>query len=348
MAQRSRTADLLKGIAVILMIQVHIVELFATPKIFSSTIGQFLLFLGGPLVAPIFVGILGYYIGSSQKTTKQLIWRGIKIFLAGMLLNILLNLNLFIHVYQGKLNISIFPYLFGVDILQFAGISIVFFALLKRLKHSILISISISVVAAFLGHYLLNHTIDQVYLQYIASFFYGASYWSYFPVFPWISYSLLGYAFYQINKKYDLQIVFTPFIKIISGIIFVGFLIYSLRYAIRVSANLQEYYHHGILFFFWTFIFLIFYSLTIHELDQKLGNSSVFIYLKWLGKNVTAVYIIQWILIGNTATIIFKSVESPLILVLSFCGMLFLVSTLTYFYLKLKSYKKKEHKEYYF
>ena len=91
MTNRSQTPDLLKGIAVVLMIQVHIVELFATPEIFESQMGKILLFLGGPLCAPIFMVIFGYYIAATKKTTSKLLARGVRIFLAGMLLNIGLN-----------------------------------------------------------------------------------------------------------------------------------------------------------------------------------------------------------------------------------------------------------------
>ena len=59
---RNQTADLLKGIAVLLMIQVHVIELFSTDAINSSRIGHILLFLGGPPVAPVFAVIFGYYI----------------------------------------------------------------------------------------------------------------------------------------------------------------------------------------------------------------------------------------------------------------------------------------------
>ena len=62
MQARTQTADVLKGIAVLLMIQVHIIELFATDEIYNSNIGKILLFFGGPPVAPIFMILFGYFI----------------------------------------------------------------------------------------------------------------------------------------------------------------------------------------------------------------------------------------------------------------------------------------------
>jgi uncharacterized membrane protein len=80
MTIRTQTPDLLKGIAVLLMMQVHIIELFATNQISDSIIGKFLLFLGGPLVAPIFAFFLGYFLIDSKKSTRQLFVRGLQLF----------------------------------------------------------------------------------------------------------------------------------------------------------------------------------------------------------------------------------------------------------------------------
>ena len=76
-SNRNQTADLLKGLAVIFMIQVHLIELFARQDIFSSNIGSVLLFFGGPPAAPIFMAVMGYYIAQSKKTisTQSQAWR---------------------------------------------------------------------------------------------------------------------------------------------------------------------------------------------------------------------------------------------------------------------------------
>ncbi len=54
MPTRTQTFDLLKGVAVLLMIQVHIIELFADNVISTSQVGKVLMYLGGAPVAPVF------------------------------------------------------------------------------------------------------------------------------------------------------------------------------------------------------------------------------------------------------------------------------------------------------
>lgn len=337
MANRTPTADLLKGIAALLMIQVHIIELFATNDIFKSNLGQLLLFLGGPPVAPVFMVIFGYFIAGSKKPTFQLVLRGAKIITLGILLNLALNFNLILSVSRGLFDIDILPYIFGVDILLLAGLCIICIALLKKaLDKGFVLIIPFIIISAFLGDFLLEYTTEQPFLKYILSLFYGASWWSYFPLFPWLAYSLGGILFYKIQQNYDLNILNKPKIKIIFGACFLLFLTLTIPYAISISSDLPAYYHHGLIFFLWVISFLFFYSFFINEIDKVLGATILFVYLKWLGKNITIVYIIQWIIIGNIATEIYKTVSNPLHLLLWFASVLLVSSGICYSWIKIK------------
>ncbi|OQA01782.1 MAG: Acyltransferase family protein [Bacteroidetes bacterium ADurb.Bin408] len=330
MTQRLQTFDLLKGVAVILMIQVHLVELFATPKIYESMLGKILLFLGGPPVAPVFLFIFGFFIARGDKTVMQLLKRAGFILLTGLLLNILLNLNFFFSIFKGEFSYSIWPYVFGVDILINASFSLLFVALLRVInKENIMLYIILALISAFMGRYLLKYTPHGNY-QYLLSIFYGASKWSYFPLFPWLAYTLSGYAFCLIRKKNDLAFLNNVKGKIITWAAGLVFLLLTLRFAVLIASNLPLYYHHGYIFFLWVIIFMAFYGFVIDEINRLAGRTLLFRYLRWLGENVTLIYIIQWLIIGNTATAVFRSVSSPWILLLSFAGVLLVSSLLAY------------------
>ena len=337
MSKRTSLADLLKGIAVILMIQVHILELFASPQIFSSTKGSFLLFFGGPFVAPIFAVVFGYFIGRSNLAGKQIVVRGVKLFFVGFLLNLLLNTNLFISIYQGKLQLDPLPYVFGVDFLLFAGLAIILLGALNRLlKKRFYLAFILSLLFAFLGEFLLKFHVKNEVLQYIIPFIYGNSHWSYFPLLPWIAYPLFGFGFSQLQQRILIEAKINketfPWYALL-GIVFIGV---TLNYAIKISADLQTYYHHGIVFFLWTIVFIFFYAINVNRIDQILGNAKLFQYIKWLGKNVTSIYFIQWVLIGNIGTEVFKTISNPVILITSFIGVLTASSLFCWVYLKLK------------
>lgn len=349
MTTRTQTADLLKGIAVILMIQVHIIELFANNTIYNSTIGKVLLFLGGPPVAPVFMLIFGYFIAASKKSSLQLIVRGLKFFALGMFLNIALNFNLLISVNKGLIQADPLPYIFGVDILQFAGIAIIIIAILKKaIEKNLFFLLLCILISTFIGNLLSNFSPETKVMQYALSFFYGCSKWSYFPLFPWLAYPLSGIAFYQIQKQYGLNDIHKfvssifkkpealRFFKQMMGVVFFLFLLLTGRYAISLASNLPLYYHHEFVFFMWTLIFLALYSFNVNEINQLIGKFILIKYIKWLGKNVTIIYVLQWVLIGNTATEIYKTVTSPLHLVIYFFAVLLIASGMSYVLIWLK------------
>ncbi len=337
MAARAQTADLLKGIAVLLMIQVHIIELFASNSIFYSSIGRILLFLGGPPVAPVFTVIFGYFLMVSKKPSRQLIIRGVKFIGLGFFLNIALNLNLIMSVVKGLYQIDLLPYIFGVDILQFVGISIIFIAVFKKaFEESFIFIVICIIISSLLGRILLDYIPDNMVIKYISALFYGSCNWSYFPMFPWLSYPLSGIAFYRISQRYDFRMEYMKKAKILLAILCLLFFIFTMDYAVSIASDLPLYYHHGIVFFIWVILFLLFYSFVVSELNKLFGRAILLKYLKWLGENVTLVYVVQWVIIGNIATEIYKTVSLPLYLLFCFLAIVFISSCLSYSLIWLK------------
>ena len=74
----------------------------------------------------------------------------------------------------------------------------------------------------------------------------------------------------------------------------------------------------------------------MNEINNFAREFILFKYIKWLGKNVTIMYVLQWILIGNTATEIYKTVTSPLYLVIYFFAVLGIASGISYLLIGLK------------
>ena len=72
-------------------------------------------------------------------------------------------------------------------------------------------------------------------------------------------------------------------------------------------------------------------------------KSKMFKYITWLGKNVTLIYVIQWIIVGNIGTAIYKTVVCPLYISLSVLGVIVVSSGIAYLVLKLMgNYKTNE------
>jgi fucose 4-O-acetylase-like acetyltransferase len=340
--KRECTPDLIRGIAVLLMIQVHITELFARQSIYDSFSGKVLLFLGGPLVAPLFVGIMGYFLAKSTKNLKCLLRRGALLFGGGILLNIGFNFNLLVKAYHGHIDVNPFDYVFGCDILPLAGLSVIVIGLLRELfRGKYILYVLTAFAIATVGAYLPPGSSERSVSTYVFAFFGGEYSWSYFPFFPWAAYPIMGYAVGLILQKYSFKKktgnLLRLFIYSISGII----VVITWDFGFTISSKLTEYYHHDIIYYLWVFALAAAY-IPVCELIIMYAKNQPFIkFLRWVGKNVTTVYVIQWLIIGNTATMIYKT-QNVFQMVLWFVVVVAITSLLTYFLEKqLQKNKKK-------
>lgn len=300
---RNRAADLMKGIAVLAMVQVHITELFTRQIFCDSLAGKLSLFFGGIPAAPVFMAVMGYFLGSSSTFFSYLI-RGLKLILWGFLLNIGLNFHLIIEVLAENKKADLLKYILGSDILFLAGMSVIIIGLLKYfLRDRWLLYIILAFAVALAGPYF--PVFSGRGLQFLGAFIGGNYTWSYFPLFPWLAYPLTGYSYrlfqsssVKFSDEKRFYFAFGAAVLFTAGLIVFGF---------KVSTDLSLYYHHGLLFFAWTLLFLFLWAWILDYTAQKTKGKLVFELIGWLGKNVTGIYAVQWLIIGNIATGIWKT-----------------------------------------
>jgi len=341
-SQRHLLPDLLKGIAVILMVQVHLTELFATPAFFGSLAGKISLFLGGAAAAPVFMAMMGYFIARKGVSSRDLLLRGIKLIGLGILLNIGLNFHLLIKFFNGHFSgMDPWTYVFGVDILFLAGLSMGVIAGIQKLaaKH-LLPWVLALLVAAGVGQFLPLYEGNLPAIHFLQAYFWGEAYWSYFPLFPWLSYPLAGFLFYNISKNIDISQWPVKTFGIIWLVLLAGIAI-SFNYGFRISIYLPAYYHHKLLFVGWTLAFIAWWTISWYFISTSFSKNWVFSYLQFCGRNVTAFYVVQWLLIGNIATALYRT-QFPIQLLLWFAGLTALSSLLVWAYVRSrKSWKRR-------
>jgi hypothetical protein len=277
--------DLLKGFAVFLIVPVHILEKFIDYPGRESLFGKILLLLGGPVAVPLFMIIMGYF------------------------LNIGLNFHLLLKIWTEGWKFDPLQAIFGVDIFYLAGMSIIILSVLKTFKYgqqwiafALILLISVSTLY-------FNEILMVTERNYILPFIGGEYSWSYFPLFPWLAYPLIGFLFRKtepkirefIQKQKDVSIAFL-------AIVFILVVLFS-RFGIETTINLSKYYHHTFLFFIWTLGVDVLWVLLLWFIVQKFSEFPVIAFLRWLGKNITVFYVIQWLIIGNIATAIYQTQE---------------------------------------
>jgi len=305
---RKPLPDLMKGLAVVLMVQVHILELFARQEVYDSTLGRISLFLGGPFAAPVFLAVMGYFLAASQRPTGSMAWRGVKLLGLGLALNIGLNLHLLIKIMTGAITEDPWKYIFGADILFVAGLSIIIISFLKKiLKENILPYAILMLIIPVLVLFIPESGDQRGFISYLTSFFWMKTSWSYFPLIPWLSYALFGFCCSLAERKYPgilgafvrKRAIFLPSMVVLLAATSV--------YPFNIITHLPSYYHHGVLVFLWISVFIVVLGSVLDMIGKEWGNTSLFRYLRWLGVNVTEFYVVQWLVIGNIGTALYKT-----------------------------------------
>ena len=309
---RLLSIDLARGLAVLFMIAVHTLEVFANQEVKNSVFGQIIAFLGGPPAAPVFMTLMGFsFIYSSKSELKPKLFRGFKIFLSGYLLNILRGVIPFsLASYLNMDVVKTFPIekfneytiLTTVDILQFAGIALMIMSIIQALninKYLILVSaFLISMISPFLW----GIKIDVPIIDQVLELFWGDQPIEFsfiankiaFPVFPWLTFPLLGMFLGEtVKNSTDTNRIFNYFG--LAGIVFVligGAISYN-----NFNYHFNDYYHsrQGAMLFMCGFVMGWLY-LTKLVIDNIPTNSFFDLLFQW-SKGVTNIYFIQWIII---------------------------------------------------
>lgn len=299
--------DLLKGLAALFMVQIHITELFLDNAGRESLFGRVSLFLGGPFAAVVFMAVMGYFVAKNKSTISQNLLRGMKVFILGLLLNIGLNFHLLLKIKFSGWQYNPLEYIFGVDILYLAGMSIIVLSLLKSLKKgqgwaALILLLAVAGLTSFL-----NEQLTVAYRNYLLPFIAGTYSWSFFPLFPWLAYPLAGFVFALFEEK--IKLFFTQQ-KAAASIIISGIALLVIlfsRQGINTTINLPAYYHHTFGYSLWAMGLVLCWLLLLKLSLKKFPSSLLGNFLCRIGKNITLFYVIQWLIIGNIATAIYQT-----------------------------------------
>ncbi len=309
MRNRIQAIDLVRGISVLLMIPVHAMMIFSDMNTWEHSItGQIIQWVEKG--TPMFLVVMGISFAFSRKqNTQTVVKRAVLIIAMGYLLNVLRFLvplqffggfpESFIHLNQMVVNdkANYLLFLGKGDILQLAGISLliigVFYALFKQKVVILIVALLMIVFSKALS----GITSGIVGVDYLLDLLWGNGYTVYFPLFPWMSFILIGLFFgvwYQKRNSEHIYLLFQPMLFFGVGFMSIGVVLCNYDYAYHFG----DYYHLGPggtltlmglnLLFIWVSFFVIKF-LPVNNLFFRLCF--------YCSKNVTSFYCIQWILI---------------------------------------------------
>lgn len=302
--QRILSFDLVRGFTVLLMPSIHVVMLYSKPEVQYSLLGDVLGFIAEGPGAQLFMLLMGISFTCSKRITKRYVLkRSFQLLIAAYLLNLfkfiiplglgLLPQNLLKELQlESEIQAAVFFFLMG-DILHFAAIAYLLLFLITKLKYYPYWSFLLAIALIFVSPYLWDKHTGIAFIDYPISLFNGHPPGTFFPVFPWLVYPLLGLTLGSILKKHDQNYVLKQ-----TGVIGFAIIIVSFCFPATIAskdwlpfyrtAPADTIFHVG---------FVLLWLAIFHWLSKKLRSNQLFSLLTFCSKHITAIYIIQWILI---------------------------------------------------
>ncbi|MCC2606946.1 heparan-alpha-glucosaminide N-acetyltransferase domain-containing protein [Planctobacterium marinum] len=304
-ARRIAAFDVAKGVAVVLMIMIHVLDFYGLPEVRFGVFGSTLKFAVGWPAASMFVFVMGLFVTyTGNHSLRQDLMRAAGLFALGYLLNLTRStIPMWLSIEIGLVTAAdVAPHtplseFLIVDVFQFAGLALLICALLKHyLPHPgywLLAALAVAFVSPLLWDISSNNVVlNEVLKLLVGNEAQGAM----FPLFPWLAYPLAGMALgYGLRRTGDID-------KGLQGYMWLGWVLMAgaavLMYSntgYHIADNLRS--GPGLIVFFSGLILVFLWG--CHTLTKHASkHNSVLSLIRFWGERVTAMYVVQWLLIG--------------------------------------------------
>ena len=306
MNQRLKTIDLARGASVFIMIIVHTLWMYASTTLQSESAFGTVVHILGKVTASFLVAMGLSMALSRRQTPLLLIKRGIQLLLLAYLMNAakfwlpieVFNTmpEAFINAYGWQSPLSAGQLQFMVltgDILQLAGVSLLLFGVLNIARWKTIWIAVLAIAIAVMSQFVRG---QQFTLSpYISDLFFANNYQVYFPVFPWISAILTGYVLGRLylSNQQNADYLYKVCAQLGAALLVIG----GIWLAIDFKGQFGNFFHlngGGI-------SYLIGLNLcalaAIQFIFADKYNGPITRALLYASKHVTALYVIQWVLI---------------------------------------------------
>lgn len=306
--------ELMKAVAIISMVLVHVFEMSAGIKL--STANQYMAgytieLFGGILSAGVFMFAMGWGAACSKRATPQsYLKRAGSLFILGIVINLFeeyLPAVLVPDAY-GPLQ-EILPSILATDIYFFSALMSLYFALMKKLESIRGMNAAVSILTLAACFYL-NAAIGagpfqtgNEWLDTILGLFIRVNEYSYFPFVSWFVFPILGYWLARGYQKIGMRnaLIFA-FITGVEALFFAEWFIQSNRMMDAALFNVLEI-EEGFYYALHPLYALAGYGIIALEfflahLILKPFHGKLHPVLMTMSRNVSEIYVMQWLTIG--------------------------------------------------
>ncbi len=315
--------DLAKAICILGMVFVHCFEEFTLTEnaLNGNAYYLFYVVLDALFGAGTFMICMGVGMAFTKKNTADdFIKRGIKIFIISYILNILRFVlpTCLGYLYGEDVTNLVIGSLLYTDIMQFAGLALLLYGLLKKLNIDdltlIIIALIMSIIGSFIrfidyGPYWLNEIIGLILPTKDEGFY---EYFAPFALFNWFIIVVFGIMLGKFIKQCKNLDKYYMISTIVSGIIITTYMIIAIPNRLgMMSGNIIDYFQmttYESIFLMCGAVFVF----GIYHYISKLFSTKTINFITRLSSNINQTYCIHWILIGWLCTLLYEQPLSTL------------------------------------
>lgn len=301
---RVRAFDFARGLAVLFMIMIHVLNSYGTSEVHESGIGIGLqAFIDWPS-ASVFVFVMGGLIVQASKGSLSAgLKRALGLFLLGYLLNFMrsslpmwLSIQMGLVTYEQLGKYTPTSEFFVGDIFQFAGFAYAFCITIRHYLPDARYWLAAAVLIMFGSPYLWDLSVDWGASNEFFKLLWGdTSQGAVFPFFPWVTYCLAGMCFGQwLKRSKDHHGVFNKALLLAVVLMAIGAAIIWTNPEFHAPHHLRA--GPGLLITISGYVLL--WMFICQQVVVRVPPGRFLDTFYFWGKNVTAFYIIHWLLIG--------------------------------------------------
>jgi hypothetical protein len=302
--QRITSFDHARGFTVFIMPAAHALLLFGDPAVHQSLLADIFRFLAEGPGAQLFMLLMGVSFSFSKRIRRNYVLkRTFYLLLAAYGLNFfkfivplglsILPENLLSEFgLRNDLSAAQFFLLMG-DILHFAGIAYMILYLVSRLKHSPIWAFLLAIAIMIISPFVWDVKPELIFVDQLTDLFTGHPPSTFFPVFPWLVYPLmgltLGYLLKRNNPDYLIRKMgLTGFAFIVISIVFPATTTITAWPSFYRTEPADTLFHLG---------FVLVWLSLVHWISKKVRINYFFRLFNFCSRHITIIYLIQWILI---------------------------------------------------
>lgn len=309
--------DAMKFFAIVFMITVHIFEFDFSPGDYGAAVNNAVFFLGGPAAAPAFMFCMGVTVMFSRRRgPADHIRRGFILLMMGYLLNALNGwIAMSIGYFMGYPTVSaddVIELVFIVDILHFAGMGFMLIGVLEKLKVSHLGMLLIALAMQALGYVLAgtctgNPAVDGLLGLFVKMEFPESA----FPLLNWFIFPVAGIVFSDILVRCsDHRALYSKILAVSAAtFVLVTVICVSAGIDVRDFYMVDSYYNQDILKTIFSLSWVMTELSLLYFLMSRIRGiptgDRVISAVTRVSYSLTAIYFIQWLIIGNISDVIY-------------------------------------------